>query len=338
MVFSDIQHIQTAVWHNDGVSDYGVGHSIQPGIIMVNQMPYWMGIDGGGSNLRVVITNSDLEILVQSQTETANPSIIGHSLAAQRIQLAISETLAKAGLSTSQIKGVGIGIAGAAATHSAVWLREIVAAVLPDSQIVPSSDFEIALVGAHGERHGVLLLAGTGSVAYGINGVGQSAQAGGWGYLLGDEGGGYWMGMSALKQIVRAADGRESLSPDLTAAVLGALGLKIPSDLLAFLYHMEKPPLRQIAALAPLIMDYAGEPSIARILDAAAAELVQLCHAVVKRLNLESPRIAFAGGLLENENPLSRRVCDRLSLPQHPIARYSPVLGAALLARLMTQP
>jgi len=305
---------------------------------MVNQMTYWMGIDGGGSNLRVVIANSDLEILVQSQAETANPSIIGHNLAAQRIQLAISETLTKAGLSPSQIKGVGIGIAGAAAAHSATWLRETVSAVLPDSQIIPSSDFEIALVGAHGERHGVLLLAGTGSVAYGINGAGQSAQAGGWGYLLGDEGGGYWIGMSALKQIARAADGRESLSPDFTAAVLGALGLKTSSNLLAFLYHADKPPLRQIAALAPLVMDYAAETFVAQILDDAADELAQLCHAVINRLNLESPRIAFAGGLLENENPLSRRVCDRLSLPQHPIACYSPVVGAALLARLMTQP
>jgi len=305
---------------------------------MVNQMPYWMGIDGGGSNLRVVITNSDLEILAQSQTETANPSIIGHNTAARRIQLTISETLTQADLSSSQIKGAGIGIAGAAAAHSAAWLREVVSAVLPNSQTVPSSDFEIALIGAHGERRGVLLLAGTGSVAYGINGVGQSAQAGGWGYLLGDEGGGYWIGMSALKQIACAADGRESVSPDFTAAVLGALGLKTPSEFLAFLYHADKPPVRQVAALAPLIMDYAGEPSIAQILDAAAGELAQLCHAVINRLHLESPRIAFAGGLLETENPLSRRVCDRLSLSQYPIARYSPVVGAALLARLMTQP
>lgn len=303
---------------------------------MINQSPLWMGIDGGGSNLRVVITNNDLKILAQSQTETANPSIIGHNAAAQRIQLTISETLTQAGLSSSQIKGAGIGIAGAA--HSAGWLREVVSAVLPDSQTVPSSDFEIALVGAHGERRGVLLLAGTGSVAYGINGLGQSAQAGGWGYLLGDEGSGYWIGMSALKQIACAADGRESVSPDFTAAVLGALELKTPSELLAFLYHADKPPLRQVAALAPLIMNYAGEPSIAQILDAAAGELAQLCHAVINRLNLESSCIAFAGGLLETENPLSRRVCDRLSLPQYPIARYSPVVGAALLARLMTQP
>ncbi|MBZ0283179.1 MAG: hypothetical protein K8L97_20755 [Anaerolineae bacterium] len=301
------------------------------------QTPYWMGIDGGGSNLRVVITDSELNNLAQSQNETANPAVIGYAASAERIQTTIIQTLAEADLSPSQISAVAIGIAGASAVHSTPWLREIISAVLPNSHIVPSSDFEIALVGAHGERHGVLLLAGTGSVAYGLDGAGQSAQVGGWGYLLGDEGSGYWIGMRVLQHIVRAADARGTFSAEITAAVLRVLGLQRPSDLLDYLYRPEKPPVRDVARLASLVMDFADDPIIAQILDVAADELALLCHAVIRRLNLASPRIAFAGGLLETENAFSRRVCDRLNLSAHPISRYSPVIGAALLARLTTQ-
>lgn len=297
-----------------------------------------MGIDGGGSSLRVVITDSALKILAQSQDETANPSIIGHDLAAQRIQSTIQSALAQSGLSPAQITGVGIGIAGAAAAHSEAWLHQVVSAVLPESHIVPSSDFEIALVGAHGERRGVLLLAGTGSVAYGMNGEGQSAQVGGWGYLLGDEGGGYWISMRVLQHIAHTVDGRATFSPDLTASILHFLGLQSPSDLLPFLYHPDKPPVRQVASLAPLIIEKADEPFLVQIVQVAAASLAHLAHTLIQRLQLDSPQIAFAGGLLETENALSRRVCQHLNLLSHPVPRYSPAVGAALLARLITQP
>jgi len=160
-------------------------------------MLYYMGIDGGGTHLRIVIVDEQLRALAQYESGTANPNHIGRVAAAEHIRDSIHKTLDRSSLSPESIAAVGIGIAGASAAYARDWLLETVALALPSSEIVPSSDVEIALVGAHGRPEGVLLLSGTGSVAYGINASGESFQSGGWGYLLGDEGSGYWIGMEA---------------------------------------------------------------------------------------------------------------------------------------------
>ena len=77
--------------------------------------------------------------------------------------------------------------------------------MLPAAQIALSSDVEIALVGALGQRLGIVVLAGTGSAAYGVNRAGDALLVGGWGYLLGDEGSGYWIGAEALRLLARAS-------------------------------------------------------------------------------------------------------------------------------------
>ena len=157
-------------------------------------MTYYMGIDGGGSTVRVVIVTPDLTICGQSEGPTVNPGVVGSENAANTIRQAMRTALKSANLTADQIAAVGIGVAGAAAYHSADWLRAVVGAVTPQARIVPSADFEIALVGALGQREGVLVLAGTGSLAYGVNAAGETALVGGWGYLLDDAGSGYWIG------------------------------------------------------------------------------------------------------------------------------------------------
>jgi len=102
-----------------------------------------MGIDGGGSGVRVVIATPDLAICGQSEGPAANPSVIGTDAAAVTIQAAMRAALDAAGLAADQIAAVGIGVAGAATTHSAGWLRQVVAAVMPQARIISSTDYEI---------------------------------------------------------------------------------------------------------------------------------------------------------------------------------------------------
>jgi len=184
--------------------------------------PYVMGIDGGGSRLRVAVLARDLTILGESQGPTASPVVAGPDAAAETIRAGMRAALAAAGVRPQQIAAVGIGIAGALPRYSEGWLREVVAAVLPGAVVVPSIDYEIALVGALGERRGVLVLSGTGSLAYGVNAAGESALVGAWGYLIDDGGSGYWFGQQALQALARAADGRAPATT-LTRAVLEAL-------------------------------------------------------------------------------------------------------------------
>ncbi len=184
---------------------------------------YFMGIDGGGSTVRVAIITPEMQLCGETHGSTANPGVVGTAAATHTIRAAMHDALTVAQLTPAQIAAVGIGVAGAAAHHSADWLREIVADVTPNAHIVPSADFEIALVGALGERRGVLLLAGTGSVAYGVNEMGETALVSGWGYLLDDAGSGYWIGKQALNAVVRAGD-RRGPETALVARILEHLG------------------------------------------------------------------------------------------------------------------
>lgn len=298
-------------------------------------MTYLVGIDGGGSTVRVAVTDFDLVVCADSRGDTVNPSVIGREAAAQRIRQTVQAALKMANLTAADIAGVGIGVAGAADTHSSGWLVEVMGGVLPDTVVAPSSDMGIALVGAHGKREGILVLAGTGSVAYGINQAGDSAQAGGWGYLLGDEGSGYWIGLQAIKAVIRAADGYRD-SDAFTHHILTTWGLEHPRDLIRWVYHTQTPRTRDIAALTPFVIAQAeaDNPLAVSIIDEAAQELARMAQAVIQRLHMDSPAIAFAGGLLEQPNSLSNRLCTRLGLPGIPTPRYPPVIGAALLAKI----
>ncbi len=298
-------------------------------------MTHLLGIDGGGSTVRVVICTPDLETMAQVTGETVNPSIVGREEAARRIQAAIHDALAAASLSPGAIGAACAGVAGAASSHSADWLHGVLSSVLPQTRITVSSDYEIALVGAHGKREGVLVLCGTGSLAYGVNAAGETALAGAWGYLIGDEGSGYWLGAQGLRAVARAADGRDQPTT-LTAALLDALNLAQPLDLISWLYHSPTPRMREVAGLAPLVLRCAeaGDPIAWQIVEEGAAELALAAKSVLSRLGLPMQQVAFAGSLLRQQNFLSGLLCRKLGLPAIPQPRYSPVMGAALLAKL----
>lgn len=296
-------------------------------------MTYYMGIDGGGSAVRCVIVKPDLTICGHSEGSTANPGVVGVDRAASSIQQAMCDSLVSADLGANQIAAVGIGVAGAAAHHSADWLKMVVQVVTPQALIVPSADYEIALVGALVQREGILILAGTGSLAYGVNAAGDTALVGGWGYLVDDAGSGYWIGIRALEAVIRADDGRGSETV-LTPTLLKTLGLSRPYDLITWLYRAETARTREIAQLAPLVLEQAvkGDAVAQEIVTGAVDELVLSAQTVIRRLAMDSPPIAFAGGLLTDDNLLSQKLCAALKLETRPVARYTPVMGAALLA------
>lgn len=303
----------------------------------VTPCSYVMGIDGGGSTVRVVIATPELAVCGQASGPTANPSVVGRDAAAETIRAAMRGALEDAGLLPEQVSAVGIGVAGAAASHSEAWLRQVVTAVTPHARLALSADYEIALAGALGKRCGVLVLAGTGSFVYGVNSAGESALVGGWGYLLGDEGGGYWIGMEGLRAVARALDGRGPATT-LTGTLAAVLGVRDRHDLIRWLYGGAK-RTHDTAELARQVLEQAaGDPVAAAIIQRAADELAQAAETVIHRLNMESPEFAFAGGLLSEPNPLTEALCRALRLAAVPVPRHPPVIGAALLALQLIQP
>lgn len=292
----------------------------------------YAGIDGGGSTLRVAIIDDSLVSLAEEQRSTANPSVIGREAAAALIQDALRAAAARVSL---PIEGVGIGVAGASAAHSADWLVSVIAAILPGVPVFPSTDHEIALVGAHGARRDAIILAGTGSVALAINARGERVQAGGWGYLLGDEGSGAWLALEALRACARWHDGSSAEAHALAQRVLTAFGFSYPTDLIAYVYR-QPPPVRELAAHARIVLDAAGEGDdyAQAIVVRGAQALAQITRSAIQRAKLDRPTIQFCGGLLSFDNPLSVALCAELGLSERPVPLHSPVIGAALLAKL----
>jgi N-acetylglucosamine kinase-like BadF-type ATPase len=153
------------------------------------------------------------------------------------------------------------------------------------------------------------------------------------GYLLGDEGSGYWIGLEGLRAVIRAADGRGRKTM-LVEAMLGRLELKVPDDLLAWLYQSGGSRTRDVAKLAGVVMEQAagGDAVSQDIVLRAAQELALAVRAIQLILKREALPIAFAGGLLTHDTPLSRSLCDLIGLAEAPQPQYTPVIGGAIMA------
>lgn len=292
----------------------------------------WLGIDGGGTNLRLVIVDDDLNIIATHHGYSVNPNAVGRDVAKDRIQNGIHEILEIAELMPSQIMGLGIGVAGASARHSADWLLQVAQPVLPNSLIVPSSDEEIGLVGAREALDGVFLIAGTGSTVYGVSPDGKSYRAGGWGYLLGDEGAGYWIGNQALRAVTLHADDRLPIDTHLPTYIICHLNLREADDIIRWTYDNFTPA--RIAQLAHVVLKHPEDPYCQAIITQAGDHLYDLGELILDKIDSQPDKLAFGGGLLTTDNPLSAYVTQRFGLSHIPVTAHPPVIGAALLAKI----
>lgn len=295
-----------------------------------------LAIDGGGSTLRAALvafnTTGGPLTLHEERRGTVNPSLIGREAAAALIHEAIAPLIAA---SPGPIAAVGIGVAGASPVYADAWLRSVVGAVLPGVPVATGTDIEIALVGAHGRRHGLIVAAGTGSVALAIVEDGPAAQAGGWGYLLGDEGSGYWIGCEGLRHVTAWEDAPDRQDAFLAQVIMAAIDVPQPRQVIGWVYRGGPPDVKAIAALAPVVLSVAeaGNEAALAIVDRAAHHLAALAASARHKAGADHLPIAFGGSLLTAKNPLSRALAQALGLPALPSARHSPVVGAALLAQ-----
>src|SRR5262249_15227764 len=181
------------------------------------------------------------------------------------------------------------------------------------SEIVMQSDFSIALDDAFGDGPGVLLISGTGSVAFGRGPTGLTARCGGWGPTFGDEGSGAWIGRRALSVVAAASDGREPETA-LTGAILTAAQVDEPSELVTWA-SLATPAM--LATLAPVVMSVAdaGDLRANSIVSLAVEELSLHIRALARKLFVDERAalpVALSGGMLQRGSTLRRRLEHRL--------------------------
>jgi N-acetylglucosamine kinase-like BadF-type ATPase len=273
------------------------------------------------------------EVVSIGRAGPSNPITIGVEGAVSNILEAVD--LAKKGADVSEFKSSVLGLAGIARSY----LRDEIASRLPDSygETMLVSDARSALAGATGCKPGVVVIAGTGSIAYGMNEAGSEARAGGWGWRLGDEGSGYTIGKNAVIAALRAFD-ESGPSTVLLEWVLDKLGFSDADDVIDWAYSKGRQP-RHFAEFVPLVKkaEREGDRVAAEIMFDAGIELGRVTQAVIKRLNLrgEFP-VACCGGVFLQPNRYNvsfektvRQVAKGCEFIE-PL--FSPTVGSGLLA------
>jgi N-acetylglucosamine kinase-like BadF-type ATPase len=213
-----------------------------------------------------------------------------------------------------QPDAVYIGAAGAGREDVAQTLRFLIGSAFPHAIVGVGDDASIALRSAIPHGPGIALIAGTGSIAVADDGA-RTYRIGGLGYLLGDEGSAYWIGLRALRHLGRVYDGRQP-GDELSARVARELQIESRAQLLDYMYD-QKPPIAKVAALAhPLIAAAAdGNPRATEIVLAAAGQLAELVKeaARVSGLADRTPAVALSGGLTYEESILTRALEARIT-------------------------
>src|SRR5215469_15893831 len=169
-------------------------------------MTYSLGFDGGGTKTDCVLLDESGAIAGQGRGGPANPLRVGYDQAFASLREAGAQAISAAKIRTTGVTRVCAGLAGAGRKSVIRRMMVFLAQEFPAALTQVATDYEIALEAAAGSGPGVVLIAGTGSVAFGRNAAGETARAGGYGAWVGDEGSAFEIGRRAFSAMARARD------------------------------------------------------------------------------------------------------------------------------------
>ena len=294
-----------------------------------------LGIDAGGSKTVALVTDANGAVIGEGRAGGANLQTEGEL----QVEKVLHEVIERAmnGRYTPP-EAVCLGMAGVDRESDGRIIRDIMRRLGFRQNTLIVNDALIALVAGAGANPGVVVISGTGSIAFGVSHRGLAARAGGWGPTLGDEGSGYWIGRRALEAVVRDVDGRGPKTA-LTERVLEFFSLSRPELLVSEIYHQPH-GRRAIASLAPEV-DRArleGDLVAGEIMTDAADELATAAGSVITRLDMRGEQfpILLAGGMLKRSEWLAAAILRRMAevAPRSEVLPLTeePVIGAVRLA------
>jgi N-acetylglucosamine kinase-like BadF-type ATPase len=294
-----------------------------------------LGIDAGGTKTVGYLADADLRIVGEGRGGGANLQSQGELEVEKVLHAVIEQALGDRGITPA---AVCLGIAGVDREEDDRTVRDVMRRLGFRRRLVIVNDALVALVAGAGYAAGVVLVAGTGSIAYGVNQDGFAARSGGWGFVLGDEGSGYWIGRHALAAVVRQADGRGPRT-ELTRLIFEHFQIDRVESLVHEVY--DRGLRRQTVATLGPIVDAAragGDLVAGEILNRAADELSRAAGSVIERLQMRGQafRLVLAGGMFRLIPWLADTVGRRLAevAPRASAARLEvePAIGAVRLA------
>jgi N-acetylglucosamine kinase-like BadF-type ATPase len=294
-----------------------------------------LGIDAGGTKTVCLLADDDGSVIAEARGEGANLQAVGELQVEKVLHQVMEEAIGDRVIVPAAIC---LGIAGVDRPDDSAVVRAIMKRIGYKARVLVVNDALVALEAGAPRQPGVVVISGTGSICYGRNAAGEAARSGGWGYVLGDEGSGYWIGRAALRAVLRQADKRGP-STALTPMLLEHFGVKQPQGLIHEVYHTNLKPAA-IGALARSVQSAftVGDEAAIGILRAAANELESSALSVARRLGMVGQPFTFilAGGIfravpwlqeeLQRRLPVAAPRCDARLL------EVEPAEGAVALA------
>jgi len=286
----------------------------------------FLGIDGGGSKTAFLLEDEDGNTLDRVETGPSNWLSAGKDVATRSITEGIQKLKAVPDV-------VGAGFAGAGRPEGAQFFKDCLTALLPEAKIFVETDAFISYIGAIGMEPGVLLIAGTGSIAIGRRADGSMIRVGGWGSIFSDEGSGFWIGREAIQAALRSNDlGTDS---EFVSSICKGLRLNAITDVTAG-WKSGDVNVQSVASLTKFIFDqYPAEPSKS-ILTAASRHLYSLSKAASARVGVPDCRRSIFGSV--GVHPLMKQLLrDQGTDGAFELPRELPARGAILWARSQTK-
>lgn len=300
-------------------------------------MEYIIGVDGGGRKTVSAIATLKGEIIGIGRAGTTNINTADRNTVTIQLKKAIKNAIETSGAKGKALISV-LGIAGTERERCKKIIREICEELNFTEKTVIVSDAMIALTAATKMKPGVIIISGTGSIALGINREKQIARAGGWGYLLDDEGSGYWIGLKALREVMKAYDGRGKTTI-LTSMILEKFSLENPRQLVDIAYG-RKLTVQEIASITELVSKSAsmGDKVAIQILKEAGEKLAEMIYTVIKKLAIKDKVIPiyYTGGVFKTGKYILKPIEEKLREKQVQVKLkkpfLKPVVGSLMLA------
>ena len=270
---------------------------------------FYIGVDGGGTRSRALVGDRGGR---EMGAADGGPGLIDAAAPgrAARAVAAVAREAARRAQIRLPARALWAGLAGAGNERARAAVEKKLQVAGLARRVVVGSDVEAAHTDAFGDGPGVLLVAGTGSIVRAVDPRGEVVTVGGWGALLGDEGGGYGIGLDGIRAVLRSADGREP-ETDLTGALLSETGTAGPRELADWAVGASK---GEIAALSLAVarVSKTGDVVAARVIHRAMGAVREHLEAVLARTGGwgTRPEVAFVGGLVRGGGVLREVVAE----------------------------
>ncbi len=263
-------------------------------------MKYLIGIDGGGTKTKAVLSDLDGKIICTTETGVSNVLIVGESGVKEVCAKILTIFIDKQKLKPNEIIYWSLGLAGAGRESDQERAQNGVESLGFEDKVLVTSDAHAALVGAFAGREGIIIISGTGSICFGVNDSGQLFRSGGWGHLLGDEGSGYFIGRHAVIAALKDYDQRGP-STKLRRSLENHFKVDSIHEIISKIYQAKEGAKVEIANIAPLVFHKTvSDDQIANeIISRAIDELGKLILSIAKQMGkLEgSIEIATVGSI-----------------------------------------